>query len=139
MSSEDDLTSQDLWKRCDAKRAVARRMVEDREFCREAWIASGAGVEFALKALICARQKFNVWPSREHRPDLHTHDLRKLFRAAGVDLKAAPKQVQPAIRQVLDWERNHDYSAAQMPRRVARDMVEAAFGAGGVVDWLRRL
>jgi hypothetical protein len=77
-------------------------MVEDREFSREAWVASGAGVEFALKAVICARERFNAWPSKEHRPDLHIHDLRRLFLAAGIDIKAAPKEVRPSIRQVLD-------------------------------------
>lgn len=97
------------------------------------------GVEFALKAVICNRERFNAWPSKAMRPDLHTHDLKALFRAAGVDPRAAPRDVQPAIRQVLDWNRNHDYSAAPMPRKVARGMVEAAFGPNGVVGWLRRL
>lgn len=139
MSDEGALTGDDLWHRCEAKRAVALRMVEDRIHCREAWVASGAGVQFALKAVICKREKFNAWPSKAHRPDLHIHDLRKLFAAAGIDPREAPREVRPAIRQVLDWNRNHDYSAAPMPRMVARDMVRAAFGPGGVVEWLKRL
>lgn len=139
MSDEETLTLDGLWRRCNAKRAVAQAMVENRNHCREAWVASGAAVEFALKAVIFRREKFNAWPSKAHRPELHTHDLRKLFDLAGIDLKAAPREVRPAIRVVLDWDRNHDYNAAPMPRMVARGMVEAAFGPSGLVEWLKRL
>ncbi len=114
-------------------------MVDDRENCREAWVAAGFGVEFALKALILKRERLNAWPSLEHRPDLHIHNLKKLFKIAGLDPNAAPTDVKPAIRQVLDWNRNHDYVARPMPRKVARSMVEAAFGPSGVVEWLKSL
>lgn len=114
-------------------------MVSSRKHCREAWFAAGSGVEFALKALICERERFNAWPSRDRRSDLHIHDLKKLLRIAGLDPKAAPANVQPAIRQVLDWNRNHDYVAKPMPRKVARSMVEAAFGPSGMVEWLKSL
>jgi hypothetical protein len=139
VSDGEDLTADGLWRRCEDKRSVALRMVEDRRSCREAWVAAGAGVEFALKAVICSRERFNAWPSKAIRPDLYTHDLKRLFMAAGIDLKATPKEIRPAIRQVLDWDRNHDYSAAPMPRKVALGMVEAAFGPDGVVEWLKHL
>ena len=58
---------------------------------------------------------------------------------AGLDPKAAPREVRPAIRQILDWNRDHDYLATPMPRKVARSMVEAAFGPLGVVEWLKTL
>jgi hypothetical protein len=135
----EDLTADGLWRRCEDKRSVAEAMVGSRRSCREAWVAAGFGVEFALKAVICSREGFNEWPSKESRPELYTHDIKDLFRAAGIDLKAAPKEVQPAIRQVLDWTRNHDYSATPMPRKMAKGMVEAAFGPNGVVGWLKRL
>lgn len=121
MSDEDALTADGLWRRCDAKRAVAERMVDDRRHCREAWVAAGTAVEFALKAVICEREKFNAWPSKAHRPDLHIHDLRKLLAAAGVDLRSVPKGVRPSLRQVLDWDRNHDYSSARMRRKMAHE------------------
>ena len=139
MSDGDDLTADGLWRRCEDKRSTASKMVDDRRSCREAWVAAGFGVEFALKAVICKRERFNAWPSKASRPDLHNHDLKTLFKAAGIDLKTAPKEVQPAIKQVLDWDRNHDYSGARMPRKVAQGMVEAAFGPDGVVRWLKCL
>jgi hypothetical protein len=139
LSDDDALTADGWWRRCEAKRVVAGRMVDDRKHCREAWIAAGFAVEFALKASICKRERFNAWPSRDSRPDLHQHDLKKLFEIAGIDLRAAPADTQAAIRQVLDWNRKHDYDAKPMPRKVARSMFEAAFGGSGVVIWLKSL
>lgn len=100
-------------------------------------MASGFAVEFALKAVIMERERMNSWPSKDSRPDLCVHGLRTLFRAAGIDVRTAPPAVQPAIRQVLDWDRSHDYRAGAMPRKLARSMVEAAFGRNGVVRWLK--
>lgn len=139
MNDDDVLTAEGLWQRCEAKRAVALAMVEDRKHCREAWMASGFAVEFALKATIMRRDGFNTWPSRDHRPGLYTHDLRKLLAAARIDVAATPKAVRAALRTVLDWQRDHDYKPGAMPRKVARSMCNAAFGADGVVAWLRTL
>lgn len=114
-------------------------MQDDRLHCREAWVSSGAAVEFALKAVIVRRRRLNAWPSRQSNPELYTHDLRKLMNYAGIDRSDIPGRLQGRMKAVLDWDRQHDYINAKMPRRVARDMVEAVFGEGGVYEWLSSL
>jgi hypothetical protein len=133
---EEDLTADGMAKIIASKRAVAAAFKEDRDYCREAWIASGFAVEIALKRLILLRAGYNAWPSRDLRPDLHVHNLRDLLGAANLSLADVPKEVRPSLRLVFDWIRGHDYTVQRMPRRVARDMFEAAFGERGVVPWL---
>lgn len=123
----------------ESKRAVAMALVDDKLACREAWMASGFAVEFALKALIIKRQRLNSWPSKEARPDLYTHDLRGLFQAAQIDPKTAPTALRGSLRTVLDWNRGHEYTSGRMSRANARSMVTAAFDQHGVVAWLRSL
>jgi HEPN domain-containing protein len=123
----------------ESKRIVARAVVDDRLACREAWMAAGFAVEFALKALIIRRERLNSWPSKEHRPELYTHSVRDLFQAAKVELKAAPRELRGALRTVLDWNRAHEYTSGRMSRANARSMVSAAFDPEGVVAWLNGL
>jgi hypothetical protein len=123
----------------ESKRAVALATVDSRLACREAWLASGFAVEFSLKALIIKRERLNAWPSKDARPDLYIHDLRGLFGAAGVDLKAAPKGLRGSLRAVLDWNRAHEYTSGRMSRANARSMVKAAFDEDGVIAWLASL
>jgi hypothetical protein len=136
---DDDLTADGFAKRCDSKSAVAKIFKEDRDNCREAWVAAGFAVEFKLKQLIMARRGYNTWPSKELAPELYVHNIKALFVAAGIDISKAPPRLRAAIRLVLDWERLHDYSVAPMPRKVARDMYTAALGEEGVVRWLQSL
>jgi HEPN domain-containing protein len=128
-----------LWNRVANKRATAAAMRESRQHCRESWLASGSAVEFALKACIMRRERLNSWPTREHRSDLYHHNLRRLFEQAGIDLGNAPKNVRVSLRVVLDWDRYHDYQAGRMPRKQAKEMYESAFGANGVIEWLRQI
>lgn len=136
---DDDLTADGFARRCASKAAVAKVFKEDRDNCREAWVAAGFAVEFKLKQLIMVRRGYNTWPSREVAPDLYVHNIKALFSAAGVDLAQAPPKLRAALRLVLDWERLHDYSVSPMPRKVARDMYAAALGEEGVVQWLQSL
>jgi len=99
-------------------------------------MAAGFAVEFALKALIIRRERLNSWPSKEHRSELYTHSLRDLFQAAGIDPKAAPRELRGSLRTVLDWNRAHEYTSGRMSRANARSMVAAAFDPEGVVAWL---
>jgi hypothetical protein len=39
---------------------------------------------------------------------------------------------------VLQWDRGQGYDPSPMPRKVARSMIEAAFGDNGVVTWIRK-
>jgi hypothetical protein len=127
-----------LRNRSAAKRAVALAMVEDRQHCRETWVASGFSVEFALKALICRKSGWDSWPSAQANPEAHTHSLKKLFAMAGINLPSLPREMKPSVRQILDWERRHDYIATPMARKVARSMFDAAFAETGVVEWLNK-
>ena len=82
------------------------------------------------------RERLNSWPDKGLRPELYTHDLRKLVRIAGIPLTSKDR-VGPSWKVVLDWDRSQDYDPDPMPRRVARSMIEAAFGQDGVVTWIR--
>lgn len=133
------LTADAFLRMVEGKRAVAVAMANDRVACREAWMAAGYAIEFALKALIIRRERLNSWPSKDSRPELYTHSLRELFKAAGIDLKAAPKALRGSLRTVLDWNRAHEYTSGKMSRAYARGMVAAAFDPEGVVAWLSKL
>jgi hypothetical protein len=138
---EDDrpLTAEAFANRIEGKRRVAAATVDDRMACHEAWMAAGYAVEFALKALIMRRERLNGWPSKEARPELYTHNLRILFREAGLQTGSVPPELRGAVRTVLDWDRAHEYTSGRMSRANARSMVRAAFDRGGVVAWLQNL
>lgn len=133
------ITADDFVARAEDKRAVAYAMVNDRKHCREAWNAAGTAVEFELKALIIRRRRWNAWPSKDSYPELYTHDLKLLFKESGVDLTAVPPELRGRLKVAFDWDRMHDYEAGKMARIVARQMVAAVFGKGGVCEWLRSL
>jgi hypothetical protein len=132
-------TTDDFWRRVEDKRVVSQAVVGHRTACREAWHAAGTAIEFALKAVIMKRQCLNDWPSRDSRPDLWTHDIKKLLTAAGINPKDAPPPPRSSLRTVMDWDRGHDYASERMSRATARSMVDSAFGDGEVVAWLKTL
>lgn len=114
-------------------------MQDDKLHCGEAWLAAGSAVEFALKAFIMRRNRMNSWPTLQERKELHTHDLLTLMVAAGLDRRRLPSELRVPWKIVLDWDHTRQYDARNMPRKVARDMVQAALGANGVVEWLKSL
>ena len=116
---------------------TARAVVAHRVAAAQAVFHAGAGVECALKAYIMRRERLIGWPSRESRPALYTHDLRQLLREAG--LVISPRDpAAPGWALVLQWDRNQAYDPAPVPRKVARQWVDSAFGPDGVVEWLRQ-
>ena len=137
--SNEALTADDLSQLAESKRAVATAMVDDRRFCAEAWKAAGFAVELELKALIIRRRRWNAWPSKQSHPELHTHDLKRLFEETGVSRSSVPPDLRGSLKVAFDWDREHDYKPGRMPRSVARQMVEAVFGKEGVCEWLRSL
>ena len=140
MDADDQpLTADDFLRMVETKRAVALATVEDRLACREAWLAAGYAVEFALKALIIRRERLNAWPSKAVRRELYVHSLRDLLAIAGVELASIPKERRGSLRTVLDWNRAHEYTSGRISRANARSMVKAALDEDGVVAWLRRL
>ena len=81
-------------------------------------------------------ERLNAWPSRDARPDLYTHDLRKLLAIAGINFDAS-HQIAAALHLAVQWDRNQGYDPQPMPTRVIDSWIMVAFGPEGVVTWLR--
>ena len=62
----------------------ARLLAENRAVAGQAYFHVGIAAECALKAYIMWRERLNSWPDKALRPELYTHDLRKLVRIAGI-------------------------------------------------------
>lgn len=112
-------------------------LAEDRGAAAQAYSHVGFATECALKAYIMWSKGLNSWPDKGSRPELYTHDLRKLVEIAGIELRTTDP-IGPSWATVLQWDRGQGYDPNPMPRKVARSMIEAAFGEEGVVTWIRR-
>lgn len=132
-------TPEEWWHLVDGKREVAFHFKDNRDHAVEAWNACGSGAEFALKAVILKRERFNRWPESSERPDLYTHNLRRLMGLAQITPADIPGPIRPAFKTVLSWDVEHRYKSDRMPRRQARQMYEATFGEQGVLKWLKTL
>lgn len=115
---------------------VARLVAEDRVAAAQAYFHVGFATECALKAYIMWKERLNRWPDKGDRPELYTHDLRNLVEIAGIEPRTTDA-TGPSWAVVLQWDRAQGYDPNPMPRRVARSMIEAAFGENGVVTWIR--
>lgn len=114
----------------------ARLLAEDRVAAAQAYWHVGFATECALKAYIMWKERLNRWPDITSRKELYTHDLSKLVGIARIELKTNDP-IGPSWAVVLQWDRGQSYDPVRMPRRVARSMVDAAFGEMGVVTWIR--
>src|SRR5579863_8339186 len=117
--------------------ASARLLAEDRIAAAQAYSHVGFATECALKAYIMWKERLNTWPDKSLREEVYTHDLRRLVQIARIELKPGDP-IGPSWAVVLQWDREQAYDPARMPRRVARSMVDAAFGDRGVVTWIRK-
>ena len=117
-------------------RAVALTLLKAKHTI-DAWGHAGFSVECTLKAAAMVHQRFNRWPTRDSRPDLYSHNLVHLMREAGLDpTSLIHDPIAGAFQTVLLWRRTEGYNPKAMPIKVASDMVEAACGVEGVVEWL---
>lgn len=132
-------TPEEWWRRIEGKRLVALHMKEDRRNAVEAWDACGTSVEFALKAVILKRERWNRWPDKADRPDLYTHDLRRVMALAKIGPIDVPRSLKFEVSTALSWKRESAYRGSVLPRRQAREMYEAVFGPNGVIEWLKSL
>ena len=64
----------------------ARSAAADKKLCAHAWSDLGIAVECMRKAIIMHTNRFNAWPSKNMRPDLHTHNIRQLAKIAGIEI-----------------------------------------------------
>lgn len=134
------MQSADDWRRrAREKEQAAKVLATDRKTARDGYVQAGFAVEYALKAVIQKRHRFNRWPDKNERPDLYVHNLRPLIVAAGIDPQALSPELRKNLSVVSNWDRGHDYAAERMPRKVVRDMIECAFGEDGVMTWLMTL
>ncbi|MEW6598475.1 MAG: hypothetical protein AB1429_13395 [Pseudomonadota bacterium] len=136
MSNDAPLDADGFLRLAERKRAAALALVDNSLAAGEAWMAAGYAVEFALKACVMRREGLGAWPAKKTRPELYTHNLRELFRLAGIELGSAPEEVRAPLRTVLDWDRALEYNLTVISPAQARTMVAAAFGESGVVAWL---
>lgn len=84
--------------------AAAKKLKDDKIAAFHAVGHIGFATEAALKAYIIRKERFNAWPSRASRPDLYTHDLRKLRAIAGIAID--PTDPMAACwHWVLQWDR----------------------------------
>ena len=108
---------------------------------QNAYMLGGLAVELALKGRIMHTNRWNRWPSRKTRPDVHSHILGNLMSAAG--LKPALEQevllcsdIGLAWMVVKDFDISTRYPLGKpFPKRTAVDFVDA-IDSLGLVQWL---
>lgn len=100
-------------------------------------------LEAEIKAIIARRERFNTWPSRRERPDLHTHDLARLIRVAGLDEELSrvvreEKLFSGAWRLVKDLTPVLRYSVGVISASQLQEAFDAVQNSQhGVRQWLR--
>lgn len=134
-----DPNSPSEWLALAAQHEVsARLLAENKIGAGQSVFHVGLAVEAALKAYIMYVERLNGWPSKEARPELYTHDLRALVKAAGI--KLTPLDPRAASwHLVLQWDRGQGYEPQTPSRKFARSWVRAASGEEGVVTWIRSI
>ena len=129
----------DHWIALIQRNQSAARILLKQNVTAEAWYHAGFAVECAMKAAIMRHRRYNAFPDRETNPELYVHNLHALAVEAGLDIKALVRDpIATNLQVVLMWGRSASYDPKPMPVTVARDMVEAACGADGVIAWLDR-
>jgi hypothetical protein len=123
---------------CRQHEEAAKLTVGSKVAANQCYFHTIMAAECALKAYIWHVERFNEWPSKEARPDLHKlHNLEKLRKAAKIELRSSDPTA-PKWATILKADRNQYYVADTMPRSVAKAMVDAVFGENGVVTWIRQ-
>lgn len=101
-----------------------------------AYYLAGYTVECALKACICRGIQPGVWPEKGFSNEIHTHDLAKLLKFAGLDREvAATKQLAVNWNVVKDWTEVSRYGVKYYQE--AFDLLAAVSDPNeGVLAWL---
>ncbi|WP_024278604.1 hypothetical protein [Xanthobacter sp. 126] len=135
-SLSDQPATPEAWIRL-AKREIeaAQILAGHKAQAMQAWNHAGFAMECAVKAKIMAHERLNTWPSRDARPELYVHDMRALISLAAIPLDAQ-SPLAPALHLALSWNRLQSYNPGRMPRRQARQLIDAAVGANGLVTWI---
>lgn len=91
--------------------AAARKLAGARPTAAQGYWHAGMAIECALKAAIMHHERLNTWPSISSRRELYTHDVRDLFRLAGIQVQATDATA-PAWHVALQWDRNQGVRSA---------------------------
>lgn len=125
----------DLVKQC---QIAADQLLLNDATAHMSWHFIGFAAECAVKAAIMRQNRFNSWPSREARPDVHVHSLKALAKAANIVILPTDA-VAPFWQVALSWQRQHMYYPKGAPLVVTRQIYEAVFDEQeGVVAWISR-
>jgi HEPN domain-containing protein len=136
--------SADDWARA-ARDSIrdAKRLAKVRSW-RNAYLLAALTLEQALKARIIRHSGVNRWPSRKERPEFYHHDLHELAIHAGI-VHVPEQEVAEASELGRLWLIAKDFDinrrcpvGAKFSVRLGRDMVEAASGQNGLVEWLNK-
>lgn len=123
------------------RRKEAKRLL-DADYWDGAYYLSGYVVELALKARIAKTFMRHTWPDRDFILSIHTHDLTKLVKAAGLgpDLDqeiATNRGVAVNWEIVKDWNEHSRYK--RWSELQARDLYRAVVNPKtGVLPWIKR-
>lgn len=128
-------TVEDWVKLSDQYRAATLALESRADLRGVLWSQAGFSVECLLKAAIHQRERFNEWP--RDRRDLNVHDLRALAKYLNAE-PSSTDPVAPAWTIVLQWRRSHMYNPEEFSERVLEDLLDAVFGAEGVLAWIRQ-
>jgi hypothetical protein len=82
--------------------AASLAPADNRLAAAQAYFHVGLATECALKAYIMWSERLNIWPDKGSRPELYTHDLRKLVKIAGIELRTRDP-IGPGWAVVLQW------------------------------------
>ena len=138
-SDEDDLLTAEDWIKQSKEALKAARVLSNVNYHNKSFVEAGLSVECALKCAVMRATGMNGWPARNVRPDLYTHDLSELARAAGLEAKLLNEvenvtSLGVAWMVVKDWKIGTRYSKRSFPKARARQMMKAA---EEVTKWLQ--
>jgi len=129
------------WASSARQLAVDARLLLDNSSLRNAYATAGMAVEHALKAKIMQHERMNTWPSRQRRPDVHTHNMSRLIELGGLRV-AIQLEVARGSDLGLSWMLIKDFnindrypSGRPFPLTLASDAVWAC-EEGGLIGWL---
>jgi len=135
--------------RNDLQRISRLRIKEARVLLKEgcflgAYYLLGYAVECALKASIAKQIKRHDFPDRKLINDSYTHDLSKLLRLSGLEIKFQ-KQIKNNRSLEVNWAVIKDWSEesryfTDIPKNSATDLYSAVMGRrNGFLSWVKKL
>lgn len=139
-SGEDGPSNFEELARNEALSAIA---LHDQGLYQQAYSHAGMAVEMALKCRIMRVFRYNCWPTRRSKPELHTHNLSNLLALCGLEdhiNQAVMDDPQPAYAMgwllIHDWRIDMRYESPHaFPKARSLDAIEALTTLG-LIDWL---